>query len=54
MKNYQEKLSTNDLLEELLPLLKDCFIATFTKGNDGLQIRFTSGQTFQLNIHEIQ
>lgn len=39
-----------ELLYEILPLLKDCFVAKFRVCEDGVSIRFLNGQCAFLTV----
>ena len=47
-------INSKEILEEILPLLKDCFIADFQVSEEGIIMDMLSGQKFKITIEEMQ
>lgn len=53
MKNA-EVITTEELAEEIITILKDEIVATFSKEDDAVKIKFLNGQSFMLTIKEVK
>lgn len=49
----KETINSLQLLQEIVPLLKEYFIGDFEVENNALNLNFKNGQTFKLKIAEI-
>ena len=49
----EEKISKDELLEEVKVALQDEFVAEMKKDAEGLVLRFANGQAFRLTIEEV-
>lgn len=47
------KVEAEEILFDLKVLLRDYYVATFTKDENALKLQFTNGQTFMLTAKEI-
>lgn len=45
-----ETISTQEILEEIAPLLKEFFVATCRKSGDCIEMRFLNGQMFRILV----
>ena len=52
MENLHQKISVQDLAEEVARLIKGEIVATYTQENNALQVHFLNGQTFRIVIEE--
>ncbi|MDE7159045.1 MAG: hypothetical protein K2N74_05665 [Clostridiales bacterium] len=48
----EEQITAERLLEEIKPIIKDCFVAIVHQNSDGLSLRFPSGQKFTVAVWE--
>ena len=48
----EERLETENLLEEIKVAIKDIFVATVRKRGDEISIQFPNGQKFALTVWE--
>lgn len=46
------KITTQEILDEILPLLKESFVAICKKCGNTVEMRFLNGQMFQIQITE--
>ncbi len=49
----KEKISVEQLTEEVKALLQEDFVAQIIQNNDRLQMQFLNGQNFVLTVEEI-
>ncbi len=49
---FEGKISAEDLIREIEPLIKDYFVGDFKITKEGLELKFLNGQTFILTISE--
>lgn len=48
----EEKITAEQLLQEIKPIIKDCFVAVVHKNSDGLSLSFPNGQKFTVAVWE--
>ncbi len=48
----QNKISVKNLTEEITLLLKDEIVATYEREENGIKMRFPSGEVFQITVSE--
>ena len=48
----KEKITAEQLLQEIKPIMKDCFVAVVRKTSDGLSLVFPNGQKFTVAVWE--
>ena len=53
MNNEQQKISVKELMDEVAWLIKDEIVATYTEGEDTLEMYFINGQNFRIKVEEI-
>ena len=53
MKEEKQKLSAEELLEEIRILCKESFIATVRKKGDEIELKFPGGETFLLTLWKL-
>lgn len=53
MKGEKQKLTAEELLEEIRILCKESFIATVRKKGDEIELKFPGGETFLLTLWEL-
>jgi len=49
---FEGKISAEDLIREIEPLIKDYFVGDFAITKEGLELKFLNGQTFILTVSE--
>ncbi len=49
---FEGKISAEDLVKEIEPLIEDYFVGDFTITQEGLELKFLNGQTFILSVSE--
>ena len=54
MENKQLKISIQDLTKEIIWLIKEEIVATYTEEETAVRIHFLSGQSFRVSIEEIK
>ncbi len=51
--NNETPITANDLLEEIKPLLIDCFVGEISSGENGIVYRLPNGQSFLIKAEEV-
>lgn len=52
MNNEQQKISVKELMKEITLFIKDEIVATYTEGEDSLEMYFINGQNFRIKVEE--
>ena len=54
MEGKECKISFKNLTEEIVWLIKNDIVATYTEEEDALQIHFINGQNFRVTVAEVR
>jgi hypothetical protein len=54
MENTAQKISVQDLTEEITLLIKEEIVAMYTEEETALQVHFLNGQNFRISVEEIK
>ena len=52
METQKSKISVRELTEEIMNLIKDEIVATYSENENALQIHFLNGQNFRVAVEE--
>lgn len=52
MEKSREKVGTKELTSEIIPILKDYFVANVERKESGIKMTFLNGQAFFLEVRE--